>query len=885
MSLSPSGIPLLDTNQAGKEETANEAILRIEALSIFPVLSRTTTAPPSSPIDGDLYIVPANPSGAWAGQTGKFAHRLNGGWNFYAPVDGQKIWSKADSAFVVYTESSNTWAIVPGTGDMSSSVYDTDDDGIVDAAESISGSPSGDNVYGIKDGVKGWQSFPAWVRSVPLFGLVTGSNTAISDSNTIIQAFQNLQAQISAILTGGRLIPPGGTSGQVLKKSTNGDYAVGWGDDNAGTSGSSAFTGLADTFSSFTGRASQFLRVNSAGTLIESIALGAAAFLKPGTDPGDLLQRDVDGRYPAGDGRNITAINAGNIATGTLDTARLDTGTTAGKVVVVGVGGQIDPAIVPSTTSGSSTIEPVQIVSTSSVALTRSSFGDQNDLFYYLGTNELSTTWSNPATNGRLTIVSNSNAGSGGVSRLTDRDFISDNNQTNNSDSQVVYDLGASNFKLNGISIRCQRNGGSQTLTVEYSNDNANWTTATSGTTVGGNFGDAWTHVTVTLTPNARYWRITLVKSGTSFSSWGEIQMYGEYTPTTVSSIPVSPAWGGKLAYNNLYTNNFTLTIPDTTTGFPAGFFFWLRDDSASGTITVSPQNGNVTVTSPNGNTLTKDDLYLVIHNGSKSWFVQRVSALVRSIGSGLILSNSGQLSLDTSVVPSTLYNGLVYHFPFDNFAYSIAQPATFNNAITANNYNSSPKLGTRCLVNTGSGYSLDSNFWRTVNFNRDFGVAFWFYPTATTGGSSSSPFAIDFLNAGGSAFWMIIINFFSRNSAGSGTAVPRLSTRGNIDLQLTNNQVPLNAWCHVAVRYSASSRNFVLSINGVHYSASGTIDPSLADENSSSACRVYLFGGSSGASDILNHTDRLDQLLYWYRRPTDSEIAALYNNGNGLEL
>jgi hypothetical protein len=258
---------------------------------------------------------------------------------------------------------------------------------------------------------------------------------------------------------------------------------------------------------------------------------------------------------------------------------------------------------------------------------------------------------------------------------------------------------------------------------------------------------------------------------------------------------------------------------------------------------------------------------------------------LIRSIGSGLLLSNSGQLSLDTSVVPSTLYNGLVYNFPFDNFAYSIAQAASFNNAITGNNYNSSPKLGTRCLVNTGSGYTLDSNVWRTVNFNRDFGVAFWFYPTVITGGSSASPFAIDSITTSGSAFWMFVVNFFSRNSGGSGTTAPRLIARDNIDLQLSSSQVALNTWCHVAVRYSASSRNFVLSINGVHYNAPGTIGTGFTDENSSSSARIYLFGGSSGTSDNLNHTDRLDQLLWWYRRPTDSEIAALYNNGNGLEL
>jgi hypothetical protein len=343
---------LLSSSQEYKEQVANE-LFRLVSVARAPIVSRIVTTPPTNGLSPDsFYIVPAGASGAWSGKTDKIAcpaiglsgQVISGAWKFYDPFEGLKV-SLLSGGDLVY--SGNEWAAAPGGGDMLADDYDSDGDLKVDAAEvadEIAGTPSGDNVYGVKDGVKGWTGFSAWVRSVPLFGLVTGANTAITNSNTIIQAFQNLQAQITAILTGGRLIPPGGTTGQVLKKSTNGDYAVGWGDDNAGTSGSSAFTGLADTFSSFTGRASQFLRVNAAGTLIESIALGAAAFLKPGTDPGDLLQRDVDGRYPAGDGRNITAINAGNITTGTLSTARLDTGTTAGKVVVLDGAGKL-PAV------------------------------------------------------------------------------------------------------------------------------------------------------------------------------------------------------------------------------------------------------------------------------------------------------------------------------------------------------------------------------------------------------------------------------------------------------------------------------------------------------------------------------------------------------------
>lgn len=104
-------------------------------------------------------------------------------------------------------------------------------------------------------------------------------------------------------------------------------------------------------------------------------------------------------------------------------------------------------------------------------------------------------------------------------------------------------------------------------------------------------------------------------------------------------------SWQGKLAYNNLNSGNFTLTIPDTTTNFPVGWFCYVRDDTQGGTITISPQNSNVVLTAPNGLTLTKDDLYLFIHNGAKSWFIQKLTNIINTAGTGLALNSSKVLS------------------------------------------------------------------------------------------------------------------------------------------------------------------------------------------------------------------------------------------------
>jgi hypothetical protein len=46
--------------------------------------------PPSSPADGDTYIVAPSASGAWVGQDKKIAYRLDSAWTFYAPVPGMQ---------------------------------------------------------------------------------------------------------------------------------------------------------------------------------------------------------------------------------------------------------------------------------------------------------------------------------------------------------------------------------------------------------------------------------------------------------------------------------------------------------------------------------------------------------------------------------------------------------------------------------------------------------------------------------------------------------------------------------------------------------------------------------------------------------------------------
>ena len=297
---------------------------------------------------------------------------------------------------------------------------------------------------------------------------------------------------------------------------------------------------------------------------------------------------------------------------------------------------------------GTNGIIPLELMQgTLNVQLSYVSNADQNDLFYYLGTNEGATAWSNPTTNGRVIATSSTGVGTGDVNSLTNRNYNNNENQqwTSTPTRTIVYDLGRPAFSSDSINILCQRNEGNQTLTLAYSNDNTNWTTVTTGQTVGGNYLNSWTRVTYPKTVHARYWRVTLISSNVGFASWAEVMLYGEWIPTSLTILFLNPSWKGKLAYNLLYSNNFNLTIPDTTTDFPVGWFCYVRNDTQNGTITITPQNSNVVLASPNGLTLTKDDLYLLIHNGSKSWFIQKLTNTINTVGTGLTLNSSKGLS------------------------------------------------------------------------------------------------------------------------------------------------------------------------------------------------------------------------------------------------
>lgn len=88
---------------------ANNNAIRSEIISA-KVISKTTTAQPTSPTDGDLYIIPSSATGAqWTTfSAGDLAIYKSGTWYAFAPNDG--LVKMVNTTLEVY--SGGSWSVV-----------------------------------------------------------------------------------------------------------------------------------------------------------------------------------------------------------------------------------------------------------------------------------------------------------------------------------------------------------------------------------------------------------------------------------------------------------------------------------------------------------------------------------------------------------------------------------------------------------------------------------------------------------------------------------------------------------------------------------------------------------------------------------------------------
>src|SRR2546423_11323422 len=95
----------IDVNAAQREVTHNAAVRALDALVQLAVLDRDLATPPSSPSDGQRWIVAASPTGAWAGKATQIAAWQDGAWRFYVPRLGWLVYVIDEGKLVAWSGS------------------------------------------------------------------------------------------------------------------------------------------------------------------------------------------------------------------------------------------------------------------------------------------------------------------------------------------------------------------------------------------------------------------------------------------------------------------------------------------------------------------------------------------------------------------------------------------------------------------------------------------------------------------------------------------------------------------------------------------------------------------------------------------------------------
>lgn len=120
-------LPYLAANQSQKHVTVNEALRRLDALVQVTVQSMALATPPASPVEGQRWIIPAAPTGAWAGHAGQIAAWQDGAWAFYVPLDGWTAIDISTDTLLLYNAGTGIWTGLI-TGVFSDAAFTLQDD-------------------------------------------------------------------------------------------------------------------------------------------------------------------------------------------------------------------------------------------------------------------------------------------------------------------------------------------------------------------------------------------------------------------------------------------------------------------------------------------------------------------------------------------------------------------------------------------------------------------------------------------------------------------------------------------------------------------------------------------------------------------------------------
>lgn len=111
-------LPYIAAAQAQKHVTHNEALRNLDAIVHLAVLDRDLSSPPTSPANGDRYLIGTSASGNWSGNSGKIGAYQDGAWEFIQPREGWLAWVADENILLVFDGA--VWTAAGGGGGSAS---------------------------------------------------------------------------------------------------------------------------------------------------------------------------------------------------------------------------------------------------------------------------------------------------------------------------------------------------------------------------------------------------------------------------------------------------------------------------------------------------------------------------------------------------------------------------------------------------------------------------------------------------------------------------------------------------------------------------------------------------------------------------------------------
>jgi hypothetical protein len=245
--------------------------------------------------------------------------------------------------------------------------------------------------------------------------------------------------------------------------------------------------------------------------------------------------------------------------------------------------------------------------------------------------------------------------------------------------------------------------------------------------------------------------------------------------------------------------------------------------------------------------------------------------AYVATTTSSLLTSIYGVWNADTTSTVTTLNTNVYSAYNGENTLNDVVNSRNLTVGAGSVTYGTG-KVGTNCFTLTSGQLNLPTN---SMQFSGSFSYAFWVKYTGSVPQYNQIFTATGNTSKYGYFLYKYGTEFYLRFGDGStlGANEPR------VWFTVPNN-ITVNTWFHIVVVFNAGSSAQIYKDGQLIGSVNHTMASVLYDTSRPNP----IFGNNPGPGTDGPMTGQLDAITFWDKGLTYAEVAALYNEGNGLQ-